>query len=428
MKTIQEVRSLLTAGSLDKKLVRLCGEGNLSAYRRRLLSTLAGFAAQFGTDREVAVFSAPGRTELGGNHTDHQRGNVLAASVNLDILAVAALRDDRVIRVQSEGHQLDTISLDALQPDLENEPHAAELIRGVAARFGQLGYPLNSGFDAFTTSSVPKGSGLSSSAAFEVLIGNICNTFCANQHFTAVQLAEIGQYAENVFYRKPCGLMDQIASSVGGAVAIDFSEEGNPLVEPVDFDFSKTGYALCIIDTGGSHADLTDEYAAIPAEMQSIAAFFGKKVLSEVSSSEIMRHIPDLRRDYGDRAVLRAIHFFREDKRAQGEADALARGDFDAFLKLVQNSGQSSYELLQNVYAAASPQEQPAAIALAVGSAMLGGKGAIRVHGGGFGGTVQAFVPTVLLSQFCEGMEAALGEGCCHVLQIRPVGGTTILI
>lgn len=425
---IQKARALLQSGSLDKTLLPLCGEQELTAYRQRLLETIDGFEKQFGADRPVAIFSAPGRTELGGNHTDHQRGHVLAASVNLDILAVGALREDRIIHVQSKGHPLDTISLDALQPDLEHEPHAAELIRGVAARFGHLGYPLSSGFDAYTTSAVPKGSGLSSSAAFEVLIGTICNAFFAENHFSAAKLAEIGQYAENVYYQKPCGLMDQMASSVGGVVAIDFSEEGNPQIEPVNFDFTKTNYALCIVEVGGSHADLTDEYASIPAEMKSVAAFFGKDVLSEVPPEKIMQHIPELRRECGDRAVLRAMHFFREDKRAQGEADALARGDFEAFLKLVQNSGQSSYDLLQNVSPQATPQEQPSAVALAVGSAMLGGRGAIRVHGGGFGGTIQAFVPVVLLSQFRAGMESALGVGCCHVLQIRPVGGTTILI
>lgn len=425
---IKEARQRVQSGLLDDKLVQLCGQQALAAYRQRLIQTIDGFEMHFGADREIAIFSAPGRTELGGNHTDHQRGHVLAASVNLDILGVAAPREDRLIQVQSLGHALDTVSLDQLQPDLEHEPHAAELIRGVVARFGQLGYPLGAGFDAYTTSAVPKGSGLSSSAAFEVLIGSICNVFYAENHFSASALAEIGQYAENVYYQKPCGLMDQMASAVGGAVAIDFAEEGNPRIEPVQFDFSKTGYALCIVDVGGSHADLTEEYAAIPAEMQSVAAFFNREVLSQVSPHELMRHIPALRKQCGDRAVLRAMHFFREDKRAQGEADALARGDFEAFLRLVQNSGQSSYELLQNVSPLSSPQEQPAAVALAVGSAMLGGRGAIRIHGGGFGGTIQAFVPAVLLTQFQEGMEAALGAGCCHVLEIRPVGSTTILI
>ena len=428
MVPIQRAYALLRSGALDQTLLPLCGAEKLEAYRQRIIETIDGFAAQFGTDRQIAIFSAPGRTELGGNHVDHQRGHVLAASIDLDILGVASLREDRMIHVQSQGHPLDTISLEELEPDLEHEPHAAELIRGIAARFGQLGYPLKTGFDTYTTSAVPKGSGLSSSAAFEVLIGNICNTFFADGYFSAIQLAEIGQYAENVYYRKPCGLMDQMASSIGGVVAIDFYEEGNPRVEPVNFDFTQVEYALCLVNSGGSHADLTDEYAAIPTEMKAVAAYFGKTVLSEITFHDVMQHIPELREHCGDRAVLRAIHYFHEDKRAQEEADALARGDFEAFLRLVQYSGQSSYDLLQNVYAVSSPQEQPSAVALAIGSAVLGGRGAIRVHGGGFGGMIQAFVPKILLPQFCEDMEAAFGEGCCHVLRIRPVGGTTIWI
>lgn len=272
------------------------------------------------------------------------------------------------------------------------------------------------------------GSGLSSSAAFEVLLGNICNALYADNRFTPVELAQMGQYAENVYFHKPCGLMDQMASSVGGAVAIDFANPVKPVVHPVKFDFSSTGYALCIVDTGGNHADLTEEYAAIPREMGAVAKYFGKDVLSEVKSEQVLRSIPELRKACGDRAVLRAMHFYREDGRAQGESDALERGDFEAFLHLVQNSGESSYCLLQNVYPSSVPAEQPVSIAIAVGSAVLGGRGAIRVHGGGFGGTVQAFVPSVLLSQFRDGMEAVLGEGCCHVLQIRPIGGMTILI
>lgn len=430
MKQIAQARRLLLAGELDEKLLTLCGsEAQLPAYRERVLDMMDIFAAKFGADREIAIFSAPGRTELGGNHTDHQRGHVLAASVNLDILAVVAKRTDRMIQVQSEGYPLDVISLDELKPIPEDqEPHAAELIRGVVARFGQLGFPLSAGFDAYTTSQVLKGSGLSSSAAFEVLIGNICNTLYAGGKFDSITLAEIGQYAENVYYRKPCGLMDQMASSVGGVVAIDFANAAKPVVKSVPFDFSSTGYVLCIVDTGGNHADLTAEYASIPKEMCAVAAYFGKEVLSEVTEDQVIVSIQDLRKTCGDRAVLRALHFFREDLRAQSETDALARGDFESFLQLVQTSGQSSYCLLQNVYPSSMPQQQPVSIALAVGSSILGGRGAIRVHGGGFGGTIQAFVPIVLLSKFCDEMEAALGKGCCHVLQIRAAGGQTVLI
>lgn len=401
LKAIDEARRLLSSEAFTETAVLLSGGTDLAeAYRTRLLRAIDTFTQHFGSDREIAVFSAPGRTELGGNHTDHQRGHVLAASINLD----------------------------ELEPVTDQKPTAAELIRGAAAWFQQYGCPLDTGFDAYTTSQVMPGSGLSSSAAFEVLLGNICNALYADNRFTPVELAQMGQYAENVYFHKPCGLMDQMASSVGGAVAIDFANPVKPVVHPVKFDFSSTGYALCIVDTGGNHADLTEEYAAIPREMGAVAKYFGKDVLSEVKSEQVLRSIPELRKACGDRAVLRAMHFYREDGRAQGESDALERGDFEAFLHLVQNSGESSYCLLQNVYPSSVPAEQPVSIAIAVGSAVLGGRGAIRVHGGGFGGTVQAFVPSVLLTQFRDGMEAVLGEGCCHVLQIRPIGGMTILI
>lgn len=430
LKTITEAKKLLTSGALDEKLEALCASKDaeiLAAYRERLMQALDAFAAQFGTEREVALFSAAGRTELGGNHTDHQRGHVLAASVNLDIIAVAAMRDDDLVQVKSKGFPMDIISLEELAPQTDKKPDSAELVRGVAARFRQLGYSVKRGFDAYTESQVMQGSGLSSSAAFEVLLGNICNAFYAENQCSAEEIAEIGQFAENVYFRKPCGLMDQMASSVGGVVAIDFADAAAPQVEPVSFDFSTSGYALCIVDTGGNHADLTAEYAAIPEEMRAVAKYFGAQVLSEVPANQVMQAIPALRKACGDRAVLRAIHFYREDRRAQGECDALERGDFEAFLRLVQNSGESSYCLLQNVYPCSAPQEQPISIALAVGTALLGGRGAIRVHGGGFGGTIQAFVPDVLLTCFQEGMEAALGKGCCHILRIRPVGGTVIL-
>ena len=429
MKTIEEARRLLQSEEFMHIAAVLGGGEDLAeAYRNRLLCAIDSFVQLYGSGRGIAIFSAPGRTELGGNHTDHQHGHVLAASINLDVIAVVARREDTTIRVHSEGFPEDEISLEELEPVTDKKPTAAELIRGIAARFKQYGCSLETGFDAYTTSQVMAGSGLSSSAAFEVLLGNICNALYAKNRFTPVELAQMGQYAENVYFQKPCGLMDQMASSVGGAVAIDFANPMLPAVHPVAFDFSRTGYVLCIVDTGGNHADLTAEYAAIPAEMQEVAKYFGKDVLAEVPSAQVLRSIPELRKAVGDRAVLRAMHFYREDGRAQGESDALDRGDFEAFLHLVQNSGQSSYCLLQNVYPSSAPEDQPISIALAVGSAVLGGRGAIRVHGGGFGGTVQAFVPAVLLSQFQEGMESVLGKGCCHVLRIRSVGGMTVLI
>ena len=280
------------------------GEDLAEAYRNRLLCAIDSFVQLYGSGRGIAIFSAPGRTELGGNHTDHQHGHVLAASINLDVIAVVARREDTTIRVHSEGFPEDEISLEELEPVTDKKPTAAELIRGIAARFKQYGCSLETGFDAYTTSQVMAGSGLSSSAAFEVLLGNICNALYAKNRFTPVELAQMGQYAENVYFQKPCGLMDQMASSVGGAVAIDFANPMLPAVHPVAFDFSRTGYVLCIVDTGGNHADLTAEYAAIPAEMQEVAKYFGKDVLAEVPSAQVLRSIPELRKAFGDRAVL----------------------------------------------------------------------------------------------------------------------------
>ncbi len=430
MKTIEEAQQQLTNGCLDETLIQLCVKAeSLSGYRARILKMLPTFTEKFGKEREIAIFSAPGRTEIGGNHTDHQRGCVLAGSINLDIIAVVAKRTDRKIYVQSEGYPLGVCDLDDLEPlSLEKEPHAIEVIRGIAARFQQMGVDLPYGFDAYTTSKVAKGSGISSSAAFEILFGNVFNAFYADNRFDAVTLAKIGQYAENVYYRKPCGLMDQMASSVGGACAIDFFDPNAPVIRPVSFDFSKTGYALCIVNTGGSHSDLTDEYAAIPAEMHAVASQFGKDALVDVPEEDFMAELPHLRKTCGDRAVLRAMHFFQENVRAKEETAALESGDFDRFLQLVRESGKSSYCLLQNVFPSSNPKNQPASIVLALGERVLNGRGAIRIHGGGFGGTVQAFVPEDLLPAFTSQMEKVLGKGCVHALQIRPVGGTTILI
>lgn len=430
MQQLTEVRQQVADGELDEKLIPLlCGDNTkLDAYRTRLLHAIDAFADKFGEDREIALFSAPGRTELGGNHTDHQRGHVLAGAINLDMIAVVARRQDTLIQVQSKGYPLHVISLDKLQPIPEWQmPHAEDLVRGIAARLVEFGASIPTGFDAYTTSDVIKGSGLSSSAAYEILIGTIFNALYCDNKWSSVQLAEIGQYAENVYYRKPCGLMDQMASSVGGAVAIDFYDKDNPDVHPIDFDFSKTDYALCIVDTGGNHADLTDEYAAIPKEMKQIASYFGKDVLSQVPEEEMKQSIPALRKAYGDRAVLRAMHFYQEDRRAVAEATALEADDFGTFLRLVNASGLSSYCLLQNVYAASNPAQQPAAIALAVGQETLAGRGALRIHGGGFGGTIQAFVPKDILPWFVDRMNQVLGSHHCREIQIRPVGGYIIL-
>ncbi len=377
------------------------------------------------SEDKLFLFSAPGRTEVCGNHTDHQRGNVLAAGINLDVIAVVEPNDDMVIRVKSEGYDEDVVDLSDLSIKQDEINKSKSLIRGIAARFNQLGYDVK-GFNATTTTNVLKGSGLSSSAAFEVLIGTIINElFCSGKE-TAISIAQIGQYAENVYFGKPSGLMDQMASSVGNIVTINFFDKENPIVKKLDVDFEKCGYKLCIIDAKGDHADLTSEYAAIAYEMKSVAEYFGKTVLSEVSEQEIYDNIAQLKEKISDRAVIRAIHFFEDDKRVAKEVEALQKGDFETFKQLVIQSGDSSYKYLQNIYAAQTPTKQEISVLLVVCEKLLKGKGAWRIHGGGFGGTVQAFVPSDYVKEFKTEIEKIGGEGTCHVLNIRPYGGTCL--
>ena len=380
-----------------------------------------GFAAVFGGAPE-RYFSAPGRTEIGGNHTDHQRGRVLAAAVNLDTQAAVRLNGTDCIRIQSQGYPLCEVDLKVLTPQAEEINGTASLIRGVAARFAQLGCEVK-GFDAYCESTVLPGSGLSASAAYEVLIGTILNHLFFDGRVSAPEIAMIGQYAENVFFGKPCGLMDQTASSVGGLVTIDFFEKENPNIRSVDFDFSACGHALCIIDSRASHADLTDEYAAIPGELKNICAHFGKDVLTQIDPADFYAAIPVLREKCGDRAVMRAIHFYQENERVPQQVAALEQGYFDKFLALVKESGFSSFMYLQNVIPAGRTRNQEMAIALGLCEHYLRDRGAYRVHGGGFAGTVQAFVPFDLLDSFRAGIDAVLGQGACHVLSIRPQGG-----
>ena len=381
----------------------------------------AGFAATFGTAPE-RYFSAPGRTEIGGNHTDHQHGRVLAAAVNLDMIAAVRVTDSGVIRILSKGSPMSTVSLDALTPVAAEVNTTPALIRGVAARFVELGCPVR-GFDAYMESTVLPGSGLSSSDAYEVLIGTILNHLFFDGRVSQPEIAMIGQYAENVFFGKPCGLMDQTASAVGGMVTIDFAQSDYPVIQPVDFDFAACGHALCIIDTRASHADLTDEYAAIPGELKKICTHFGKSVLREIDEADFYAAIPALRQECGDRAVLRAIHFYADNARVPKLVEALRQGDFSKFLSLVTESGHSSYMYLQNVTPAGHVEHQDVAVTLALCEKYLQGRGAYRVHGGGFAGTVQAFVPFDLLDSFRAGIDAVLGENACHVLSIRPQGG-----
>ena len=371
------------------------------------------------------IFSAPGRTEISGNHTDHQHGCVLAAAVNLETTARVTLNGTDRICVRSEGYAPAEIDLKDLAVHEEEKNTTAALIRGVAAAFAQRGAGLR-GFDAEVRSTVLPGSGLSSSAAFEVLIGTICNELFFEKKLSAVEIARIGQCAENVYFGKPCGLMDQTASSVGGMVFIDFQDPDNPVVEKLAVDFEKEGYALCIIDTGADHADLTEEYAAIPGELKQVSAFFGKEVLRDIPEADFFAALPELRGQVPDRALLRAFHFYQENERVVLQAQALRQGDFETFLRLVSESGRSSWMYLQNITPAGAVQHQDVALTLALCDRLLWGRGACRVHGGGFAGTVQAFVPLDMREEFRQGVEAVLGAGRCHVLSIRPQGGIRV--
>ena len=370
-------------------------------------------------------FSAPGRAEIGGNHTDHQHGCVLAAAVNLETVAEVTLTDDSVIVVHSQGYPSVKVALDDWFVHPEEKHTTAALVRGVAAAFAQRGAKLK-GFSAKVRSTVLPGSGLSSSAAFEVLMGTIINELFFEKKLTPVEIAQIGQYAENVYFGKPCGLMDQTACSVGGMVFIDFADPQNPVVEKVDFDFESAGHALCIINCGADHANLTEEYAAIPGEMKELCALFGKTVLRDVPQKLFFEKLPEIRHQVSDRAVLRAIHFYGENQRVQKQVAALKEKNFGAFLALVKESGRSSWMYLQNVTLAGETARQDMAIALAVCDTLLNGRGAFRVHGGGFAGTVQSFVPIDMLDAFKAGIEKVFGVGSCQVLSVRSQGGTLV--
>lgn len=425
MKQLSEWLRQISSGAYDKAFQKLYGEDSFLIQRERYGAALKKFGELYGEEREVTLFSAPGRTEIGGNHTDHNHGRVLAAAVNLDVIAIVSPSAEPCVRVQSEGYPPDTVSLEDLAPREAEYGQSSALIRGVADRFTQEGLTVG-GFDAYTTSNVLKGSGLSSSAAFEVLIGTIFSHLFHRGGVDSVKIAQMAQYAENIHFGKPSGLMDQMTSSVGGIIAIDFADPAVPVVQPVSFDFPSTGYHLCIVDTGGNHADLTPEYAAVPAEMKAVAASLGVEFLRDTSWDKLMAALPSLRKKLGDRAVLRALHFFKEDERVAEQAAALEGGDFPRFLQLILDSGNSSFEYLQNVYPSSLPAEQGLSLALCLAQSVLEGKGAWRVHGGGFAGTTQNFVPDSLLAPFRRTMESVFGEGSCHVLRIRPYGGVCL--
>ena len=421
-----ELKNLLAGAEYDEVLAKNYKKEDIELQKERYTKLAEKFEEYFGSDREVEVYSAPGRTEVCGNHTDHNHGCVLAASVNLDAVAVVSKNSDNIVRVKSEGYKIDAVDLAELGVMPSERGRSEALIRGVCAAFKNRGYGIG-GFDAATVSDVLSGSGLSSSAAFEVLIGTILNHLFNDGKISAVEIAQIAQFAENEYFGKPCGLMDQMACSVGGFVMIDFNDPSKPVIEKLDFDFGACGHALCIVDTGGDHSDLTDEYAAVRGEMEAVAAKFGKNVLRDVDRVEFEKNISVIRDVAGDRAVLRAMHFYNENIRVEKQAKALKSGDFKAFKSLIVESGFSSYMYNQNVYTCKAPSSQPVSVALAICQDVLNGKGAWRVHGGGFAGTIQAFVPADLLDEFKSRICAVFGEKSCYVLNIRPEGGIKVI-
>ncbi|MDE6149328.1 MAG: galactokinase [Ruminococcus sp.] len=405
-------------------LEKVYSQNTIDFQRKRYEELSKEFEKIFGV-KANRFFSAPGRTEVCGNHTDHQNGKVLAAGVSLDVIAAVVPTDDGIVQIKSKGYPMDTVDISELDIKNKEKNTSKSLIRGVLRGFSDRGYKIG-GFKAYTVSNVLKGSGLSSSAAFEVLVGAIINGLYNSGKADDVEIAKISQFAENVYFGKPSGLMDQMASSVGSFISIDFKDPKNPVINTINFDFNSSGHALCIIDTKGNHANLTPEYAAIPKEMKEIAGFFNKEVLRQITKSDIMENYAELREKFGDRAVLRALHFMDCNKRVEQECKALESGDFDKFLDIVNQSGDSSYKYLQNIFASSSPREQGLSSALYIAKDILQAQGACRVHGGGFAGTIQAFVPNEKLKEFKTKIEAVFGKNSCHVLDIRPVGGTEI--
>ena len=414
----------ISNGTFDEQFRMLYGSSEKAVLhaRSRYLSAVENFSRSHPECLEVRVFSASGRTEIGGNHTDHQHGCVLAAAVSLDIIAVVVPNNDRVIRVKSEGYMADEIGLDNIEVREAEKGTSAALIRGIAAKFTELGAEMG-GFDAYMTSDVLSGSGLSSSAAFEVLVATIINKLYYGEKAGAADIAKIGQFAENAYFGKQSGLMDQMVCSAGGFVFIDFANPDEPQISTIDFDFERSGYSVCITDTKGSHADLSDEYSAVSGEMKQVAKALGHSVLREVDEVEFYEKLPELRKTCSDRAILRAVHFFGENARAVEEKEALSKGDTEHFFELVNAAGTSSAELLQNLYSCESPQNQQIPLAIMLSKRFLGETGAVRVHGGGFAGTIQAFVPNYLTADYAKEMERIFGVGSCYVLSVRSVGG-----
>ncbi|MBQ9609627.1 MAG: galactokinase [Lachnospiraceae bacterium] len=429
MNKISALSLEIKEGKLDDKIKDIyVDESKLSYQRERYVEALSEYARIFADgdmDADVEIYSAPGRSEIGGNHTDHQHGNVLAASINDDAIAIVGNANNDTVRVLSKGYDMLTIPLDNIEKVDSEEGTTVALIKGVIYGVKNAGYNIG-GFDAYITSDVLSGSGLSSSAAFETIIGTILSGIYNDMKIDAVEIAKLGQYAENVYFGKPCGLMDQMACSVGSLCQIDFKNPEEPVIDRVEFDLSKVGYSLCITDTKGSHADLTPDYAAVPVEMKNAASCFGKEFLRDVDKNELIAGINKIREAYGDRAALRALHFAEENERAVLEAKALKDNDFEEFLRLFKSSGDSSYKYLQNVYTNHDVEHQNVSVGLCLSELVLGDKGVARVHGGGFAGTIQAFVKNDVVEQYKKAMDDLFGEGSCNVLMIRKYGGIKV--
>lgn len=427
---ISKAKDIILSNNENSKLnldfIKLYGKDSkvLETQKQRYINALEKFSKLYPNRDEIEIYSASGRTEIGGNHTDHQHGCVLAAAVNLDVIGIVAFHNEKVIRVKSEGYDAFEVELSDLSVK-KGETGSAAIIRGIASKFSSFGVEV-SGFDMYSTSDVLCGSGISSSAAFETLVGTIIDIHYNEGKAGAVEIAKIGQYAENVYFGKNSGLMDQMVSSVGGLVSIDFNDTEKPLIKNFNFDFDSKGYSICVTDTKGSHANLTGDYVAIRNEMEQVAAFFEKSYLRQVEEKNFYENISKIRKTCSDRAVIRATHFFDDNNRAIQEAKALMNDDLEEFLKLVQESGDSSATLLQNLYSLLSPTKQEIPLAIMMSKKILNGKGAVRVHGGGFAGTIQAFVPKEVEAEYISKMNNIFGEGSCHKLRIRPVGGTKI--
>lgn len=422
---INECLKRISNGCLDSLFAELYTSENVDFQKKRYINAVERFSELYPERDDIHIYSASGRTEITGNHTDHQHGCVIAGAVNLDTIGIASFHNENTVRIQSEGYDEISVALNDLGIH-ENKNNSSEIVRGICAKFAGMGVKIN-GFDMYTTSDVLSGSGISSSASFETLVATAINCFYNNGQADAVEIAKIGQFAENVYFGKKSGLMDQLVCSVGGFVFIDFKNIENPYIEKVNADLSETGYKLIITDTKGSHSDLTDDYVTVRSEMESVAKYFGKNVLREVDEKIFWESIPDIRKKISDRSVLRAVHFFDDSRRAEEEKNALSENRFEDFIRLVNDSGNSSMNLLQNLYSCKNPCEQAIPLAIMAGKRILGGRGAVRVHGGGFAGTVQAFVPCELVNSYITEMNRIFGDNSCSVLTIRPVGSIEII-